>query len=183
MSYFGQKYEPKQQRIHIPPQYTLQDVLISPFDAEREYAPDGRWHWKLLPRKLAPTGIEQFDALIRFFAAGNYERSKFYQQFGISDKTYDSTGNPFFGFVFVLTGMSIREFHNRYCLATADLLLQYTDLDVGEVARRSGSYDASTLNRLYRKYHQCTTKQRRIALRKIDNRVGFYRIAEVEEEK
>ena len=44
--------------------------------------------------------------------------------------------------------------------------------------RRSGTYDASTLNRLYRKYHNCTTKQRRLALRKQDDRVGFYRLAD-----
>ena len=175
---FGEPRRNMKQRIHIPPQFTLEQVFISPFDAEREYRPDGSWVWKPLPRNLHPTGLEQFDLLLQYLAAGHYDRKPFYARVGISDKWRDETGNPYFGFVFVLTGMGIRELHNRYTLRTADLLLQYTDLSAAEIARRSGTFDASTLNRLYRKYHHCTTKQRRLALRHQDDRVGFYRLAD-----
>lgn len=175
---FSEPRRDNKQRIHIPPQYTLEQVFISPFDAKREYHPDGNWEWKPLLRDLHPTGIEQFDLLLRYLAEGHYDRKPFYARVGISDKWRDETGNPYFGFVFVLTGLGIREFHNRYTLRTADLLLQYTDLDLKDIARRSGTYDASTLNRLYRKFHHCTTNQRRLALRKQDDRVGFYRLAD-----
>lgn len=175
---FGEPRRDLKKLVHITGQYTVEQVFISPFDAEREYAPDGRWHWKPLPRSTSPTGIEVFDAFLRYISSGHYERRKFYARYGVAEDWREDSYNPFPGFVMVLTGMDIREFHNRYTLRTADLLLQYTDLDMKDIARRSGTYDASTLNRLYRKYHNCTTRQRRLALRKQDDRVGFYRLAD-----
>lgn len=166
----------QRQRITIKPQFSIEQVHISPFDAVRVYNTDGSWHWEPIGRNLHPTGIEQFDALLAYFAEGHYDRKSFYERVGISSEWHKETGNPYLDFVFVLTGMSIRELHNQFKVRTADLLLQYTDMTVEDIAPRAGFAFGPSMAIHYRKTLHCTPLQRRKALRKLDNRVGWYRV-------
>lgn len=164
----------------IPAQYSdLTQLFISPFDAERKYASDGSWQWVPIERNLQPTGIMMLDLLLQFFADGNYDRKQFYHRYGLTTGP-GKEENPFYGFVRVLTGVDIRELHNRFVLHTADLLLQYTDMTIKDIAHRAGSYSGSTLHALYRRYYHCGTRARRLQLRSYDNRVGWYRVADID---
>lgn len=172
------------------PTFSLDQLFISPFDAERVYNVRGEWHWEPLERNLQPSGIPILDRFLQFLAAGGSDRTTFFGREGLNMPVwycYDErkrrgvgklslSTNDFYGFIHVLTGLTLSEFCNRYALRLSDELLRYTDMNIGDVARRAGAIDHTNLCRLYRRYYGCTPTDRRHAVRH-KGEAGRYRVA------
>ena len=78
------------------------------------------------------------------------------------------------GFVLALTGMEATTFRLAWQMRRADELLQYTDLSIEEVARRSGVGTGSNLFYACQRDHHCSPTERRNDLRK-ENDLGRFR--------
>lgn len=147
---------------------TVDDLYIPPFTAQKKYSEDGDEHWVPLERSLAPTGNPQADFVARLMAGGMTDLETI-------AKTIGCQTNDFYGWLRVTTGMSARLFRLQYIFRMADDLLRYTSMSIGEIARRTGSYSASALCQLYRKYRRCTPDDRRRAIRQ-HNDEGRFRL-------
>ena len=150
------------------PQFTLEQLYISPFTAKRRYDEDGNVTWIPLERNEQPSGIHVLDHYLQFLMRGGYNRPTFCAREGITPAQLSAL-------VAVLTGYGIIEFQQRYVLQVADQLLRYTDLSQEHIARHYGGIDGTNLIRLYRRYHGCTPFARRRHLRQ-KNDEGRYRV-------
>jgi len=108
MSYHSWKKRPPRE-FRGKPQWTLDEVYISPFTARRRYDEEGVMHYDAVERNTAPTGVEVMDHYLRRLSEGKD--------------------------VVILTGMKGQDFRMAYQLRLADDLLRYTDLPLAEVAR------------------------------------------------
>jgi len=61
MSYYSWKKRPPRE-FQGKPQWTLDEVYISPFTARRRYDEEGVMHYDAVERNTAPTGVEVADA-------------------------------------------------------------------------------------------------------------------------
>lgn len=136
---------------------TIEELYIPPFDRERVYDSQGVASYVPIERNLRPTGVEIIDRILQSLAAGTPYRQMCQQMdFKLSDLT---------GFFRILTGMTTSEFSKLYSLRMADDLLRYTDMEMDEVARRSGIGTAVNLFYFYRDVHKTSPGERRYALR------------------
>ena len=128
-------------------QFIFDELYISPLREERRYEVVGGGSEKpqviekYVERNLPgvqTTGIRIMDEFISYVAAGHSDMSAFSKERGLRISDIDSL-------VFMLTGMSGKEFRQRYQVRMMDELLRYTSLSPAEVGRRSGIGSANNL--------------------------------------
>ena len=69
MSYYSWKKRPPRE-FKGKPQWTLDEVYISPFTARRRYDEEGVMHYDAIERNLHPTGVEVMDHYLRRLSEG-----------------------------------------------------------------------------------------------------------------
>lgn len=151
---------------HIP-QFTLDDIYISPFTHKRIYNETGSASIIPLERNLTPTGIELLDNVALNLTNGchhNYVANRL----GVDRKKLN-------GFIELLTGMTATEFALSYSLRIADDLLRYTDMDVKEIAQRCGLNNTASMYYIFKREYDSTPRDRRYQLRRKGD-LGLYRL-------
>ena len=167
MTYFSWEKRPPR-KFRGTPQWTLDQLYISPFTARRRYDEEGVRHYDALERNLRPTGVEVMDHYLRRLAEGMDRVKDFCKIYGLRTEDMEAL-------IFTLTGMTGPDFRMAYQKRLADDLLRYTDLPMGEVARRSGlGSHTNFCIFMRREYHQTPT-QRRMELRQRGD-AGRYKI-------
>lgn len=141
------------------PQYTMDDLFISPLRQRRRYNEDGYVSYELMERNTAPTGIHIFDDFLRYLAEGKSSVQDFADRHGLRLTDID-------GMIFMLTGMSGQDFRIAFQVRAADELLRYTNMEMAEVARRSGVGSANNLYLTYKRDFGVAPGKRRRQIRK-----------------
>lgn len=150
------------------PQFTFEDLYISPFSSRRRYDEDGNVTYIALQHNLTPSGINLLDEFLQRLRMGNSNFAAFCRKHGIKQAEFSH-------FVKLLTGMSAQELRLRYCRRMLDELLRYTNLTPDELGRRSGLGGTRNLNHLCRDHYGDTPLDRRRALRKRGD-LGRYKL-------
>ncbi len=140
------------------PQWTVDDLYISPFTAKRRYDEDGEAHYEPIARNLNPTGVKVMDHYLQRLTLGQDVQMEFCKIYGLRTEDIDSL-------VFVLTGMKAQDFRTAYLLRLADDYLRYTDMTIKEVARRTGLGSHTNFCVFIRRGRTQTPKERRMILR------------------
>ena len=149
---------PRPRKLLVEPQWTLDELYITPFTARRRYDEEGIRHYDPIERRTNPTGVEVMDHLLRRLTEGNNNISDLCRSYGLRTSDIDSL-------IFILTGMRGQDFRLAYQLRLADDLLRYTELPLTEVARRSGFGSHTNLCVFIQRERKQTPKQRRNSLR------------------
>ena len=113
------------------PQFTFDDLYITPFTHRRHYSEDGLVTYVPLERNFQPTAIRVMDDFLHSMSAGHSDVTTFCERYGARTNDIDSL-------IFLLTGMRGIDFRQAYQLRMADELLRYTSLGVVDIARRCG---------------------------------------------
>ena len=150
------------------PQYTLDDLFISPFTQKRRYDEDGRCWYVPIERRTAPTGILVMDDFLRYLADGQSDMQAFANRYGLKTEEVGVL-------VFILTGMKGVRFRQLYQIRLVDELLRYTDMTPAEVARRSGLGSQNNMYLALRREYNMSATERRMFLRK-EGDAGRYRL-------
>lgn len=129
----------------LQPQFALSDLLISPFDAHKVYAPDGQWTWQPDERNLQPTGIAVMDQYLRWLSDGSGDTTTFCQRLGIEPAHLSCM-------VQLLTGFNAQELTQHIHLRVANLLITCTELPTTEILPRCGIASRTTFSRDYQAY-------------------------------
>ena len=79
------------------PQYTLDDLYITPFKRRQKYDEDGHKYYVNIERNTSPTGIHVMDDYLRYLAAGQSDIGAFVKRHGIRTEELAAL-------VFILTG-------------------------------------------------------------------------------
>lgn len=141
------------------PQFTFEELYITPFTHELTSDELGRTGYTPIAVNLTPTGIRVMDEYLQSLRANTV---------GIGDfcARYNAKTTDLDGLVFMLTGMSNVDFRNRWIVRTADDLLRYTDMEIGEVARLSGAGTRTNLYYAFERDMNCSPSARRAQARK-----------------
>ena len=150
------------------PQFPYEGLYISPFTQKRRYDEDGNVSYIPLERNLRPSGIRLLDGFALQLANGLGSRGAYCRRTGITTTQLDVLFQ-------LLTGISADGFRTYFRLRTADDLLRYTDMEVREVARRSGLGTSTNLFYTFRRELRCSATDRRYALRKKGD-LGRYKL-------
>lgn len=113
------------------PQFTLDDLYLTPFSKKRIYDEDGNITYIELDRNFAPTGVNVMDALLAYLTKGGSNVERFAGRYGLTKSELN-------GLCRALCGMTTKAFADAYRLRLACDLLRYTDLSIHEVVDRSG---------------------------------------------
>ena len=108
MSYYSWKKRPPRE-FKGKPQWTLDEVYISPFTARRRYDEEGVMHYDEVERNLHPTGVEVMDHYLRRLSEGKDVLKDFCRIYGLRTEDMDAL-------IFILTGMSGQDFRMAYQL-------------------------------------------------------------------
>lgn len=151
-------------------QFTFDDLYITPFTHELQTDERGFTGYVLIERNFCPSGINVLDEYLQALCAG---------QSGISDfcDRHNAKTSDLDGLIFLVTGMSTTDFRNRWIVRCADDLLRYTDMEIPEIARRSGAGSRGNLYFIYERDLNCSPSQRREELRQQGD-LGRFRIVE-----
>lgn len=150
------------------PQFPYADIYITPFSSRRRYDEDGRVSYVPIERNLHPTGVEMIDDFVNRLTDGQSSTAAYCRKYGI---TRTQLSNLFL----LLTGAHLEDFRRYYCLRLADDLLRYTNMEVREIARRSGLGTSTNLFYIFSRHLKCSATDRRYALRKKGD-VGRYKL-------
>lgn len=140
------------------PQFSLDKLYASPFAYERKYRPDGSIYWEKVTDSIPATGIDALDDFLRYLRAGNRTVKGIASLMGI-------TATDLNAFLKILTGQYASEFIRLYMVRYAQQMLQYTDLNVDDIAKHCGFSSNSNLTqsftpiagvapKIYRRQHQ-----------------------------
>ena len=141
------KQTKKSRELKTEAQFTFDELYRTPLREERCYEVIGGGSEKpqvevcYVERNLPEvrtTGIRMMDEFISYLADGHSNMAAFCEERGLRVSDIDSL-------VFMLTGMSGKEFRQCYKVRIMDELLRYTSLPPAEVARRSGIGSSNTL--------------------------------------
>lgn len=148
----------EKRELRSTPQYTLDDLYITPFTRRRRYDEEGRRYYVDVERNTSPTGIHVMDDYLRYLAAGQSDIGAFADRHGIRTEELAAL-------VFILTGLKGALFRQRYQARLADDLLRYTDLPLQEIMNRCGYTSMPTFSRTYRRWWHTSPQRARIAAR------------------
>lgn len=165
---FGIPRNLKPRKLRYEPQFTFEQLYVSPMRLKRRYTEDGRVFYDPIERKTNPTGIRIFDEYVLYLADGHSDLQAFADAHGLRREDIDSM-------VFVLTGMRGVDFRLAYQVRMADELLRYTDMNVADVARRSGIGSANNLYLAYKRDFNLAPGYRRLAIRQPGD-LGRYKL-------
>lgn len=144
-------------------QFDAEQVYITPFAQRRITNDAGQAEYVATERNLTPTGVWVVDECLRAFAAGKDPGATACRSYGL---TMEMLSTVFFA----LTGRTYHEVRDAYMMRMADELLRYTDLTMGEVARRAGFSTQPFFTRVMIRTYGTTPTQRRRALRREGDR-------------
>lgn len=150
------------------PQYTFDDLYISPFTQKRRYDEEGRWRYVPIERHTAPTGIHVMDDFLRYLADGQSDMQVFADRHGLKTEEVGVL-------VFILTGIKGVRFRQLYQIRLVDELLRYTDMTPAQVALRSGLGSQNNMYLALRREYNMSATERRAFLRKAGD-AGRYRL-------
>jgi len=156
MSYYSWCSRPPR-KYQGQPQWTVDDLYISPFTAKRRYDEEGEPHYEPIARNLNPTGVKVMDHYLQRLTEGKDVLKDFCPIYGLRTEDMDSL-------IYILTGMKGEDFRTAYQLRMADDLLRYTDLPIKDVARRSGLGSHSNFCVFIRRNRAQSPTQRRMIL-------------------
>ncbi|MBR2183936.1 MAG: hypothetical protein IJ897_00715 [Prevotella sp.] len=148
------------------PQYTLDQLYISPFTRRKRWDKDGHWQYVTMERNMSPTGITVMDDYLRYLANGNNDMQAFADRYGLKREEVA-------GMIFILTGVKGIRFRQLYQMRLVDDLLRYTDMDPVDVARRSGLGSKNNMYLALRREYNQNIGERRNFLRK-ENDLGRF---------
>lgn len=150
----------KTRKLKSVPQYTVDDLYISPLCRRRRYnEEDGRAYYEPMERRLKPSGIHILDQLLLRLTQGKSSMREFVNLHGLRTEDVDSL-------IFLLTGMRGIDFRQAYQSRLVDELLRYTDLEQADVARLSGLGTAYNLYLVCKRDHGVAPGVRRKQLQK-----------------
>lgn len=150
------------------PQFTVQQLFISPFAFQRRYHEDGTYEYVPLPDTRIRTGFEVFDELITLMGRRILSVQALTTRLGVK-------GPDLSGLVRIATGLCLSEFISAWQLLMADELLRYTDLRMTEIARFCNMGNGVNFtNRIIRAHH-CPPLMRRLELRRT-NDLGRFKL-------
>ena len=112
MGYYSWRRRPPR-KYQGQPQWTVNDLYISPFTAKRLYNEDGDIHYEPIARNLNPTGIKVMDHYLRRLTEGKDVLRDFCPIYGLRTEDMDSL-------IYILTGMKGEDFRTAYQLRMAD---------------------------------------------------------------
>ena len=150
------------------PQFSIDALYIPRATAVRRYDAEGVAHYEALTHSDKPTGVEVLDALARTLSTGRGHEVVL-AQFGISAKDLGAVCR-------VMLGMQLNEVEREVRFRLADDLLRYTNLQLGEVARRAGMHTCTQLCKMYRRRVKCSPTEYRKRIRK-ERDVGRYKFS------
>ena len=150
------------------PQYSLDELYISPFSQKKRYDEDGRWTYVNIEHRMCPTGINIMDDYLRYLSEGQSDMQAFADRHGLKTEELAAL-------VFILTGMKGVRFRQLFQVHIADDLLQFTDLTFEEIATRSGLGSPNNLYLSLRREYNMSASERRLFLRKAGD-LGRYRL-------
>ena len=148
----------KKHKLKSKPQFTIDDLYITPFTQKKEYDKDGHWKYVPVERNMEPTGIHVMDDLLRFLAGGGSSMQTFAEGHGLTTEEVSVL-------VFILTGMKCMRFRQLYQMRLVDDLLRFTDLGYDQVARRSGLGSPNNMYLALRRDYDMSGSERRRYLR------------------
>ena len=152
------------------PQFSLDDLYISPFSAERYFdTVTGKALYRPVERNMSPTGVHLLDRFLQTVCLSeHYTVNTLRNKLGVEMREFSV-------FCLLLTGMDREQLQDAIRLRLADDLLRYTDLEMRDVARRCGYSDYSGLFKLFDKKYKCSVGDRQRHVRKRGD-VGRWRI-------
>lgn len=168
-AYYGYEARPILKReLKSKPQFTLDDLFISPFTKKKRFDEDGRWQYVAITRNTSPSGILVMDDYLRSLSSPDFSIGDFAERHGLKTDEVNAL-------VFILTGIKGVRFRQLYQARMADELLRYTDLPFDEVARRSGHGSPSNFYLSLRRECNMSASERRRFLRR-DGDCGCYQL-------
>lgn len=117
---------------------------------------------------MTPTGFKLFDAYVQYLAQGGSDLQAFADKHGLRREDIDSM-------VFMFTGMRGVDFRLKYQVRMAEELLRYTDLEIPEVAKRSGVGSANNLYLTFKREFNLAPGYRRLRIRQ-EGDLGRYKL-------
>lgn len=152
------------------PQYSLDDIYISPFSEKRVYNSEtGKAEYIPLERNQNPTGVKVLDDFIRYISENsNFSRKVFCNRHGIVSSDLTALCR-------ILTGMNAEELYYAIRLRLINDLLRYTNLTPTEVAKRSGANTHQNLCLIIRSEYGCSPRTRRLRIQSKGD-AGRYRV-------
>lgn len=144
----------------VTPQFSIDDLYISPFTKCRAYDPDtGKPYYKPMERNLKPTGVQVLDDMLLKISNGNFVSRKDFAA------KYSVTEDDLNGFCKMLTGMGTGDLYCELRKRLIDDLLRYTQLPMSTLAKRSGFNSNAALTTFVHTHHRCSPSSRRTQLR------------------
>ena len=131
MRHNNPRHEVRLRRFKGQPQFTVEQLYITPFHYQRTYTPEGLILYNPIDVNRQPTGIHLLDDLLCRLTDATLDVATFCTDYGARVTDLDA-------FVYLLTGLRSIEFRQAYQLRLADDLLRYTPLSIADVAQRSG---------------------------------------------
>ena len=119
-------YRHQKQRVPFKgvPQYSFDDLYITPFTHDFTADDMGRTGYTPIERNLKPTGIHVFDACLQDLHRGHSYIADFCDRYNARTSDLD-------GLIFLLTGMANQDFRNRW------ILIYERDLNTSPTTRRN----------------------------------------------
>ena len=144
-------------------QFAPEQIYISPFTQRRITNAAGQAEYVATERNLTPTGVWVVDECLCAFAAGKDPAETIRSRYGLTVEMLSAV-------FFALTGRTYQAVRDAYMMRVADELLRYTDLTMGEVARRAGFSTPQFFTRVISRTYGTTPTKRRRALRREGDR-------------
>ena len=158
----------KERTLKDEPQFKFEDLYISPFRWRRQQTEYGKMEYVEMERNMTPTGFRLFDTYIQYLAQGGSDLQAFADLHGLRREDIDSM-------VFILTGMRGVDFRLKYQVRMAEELLRYADLEISEVAKRSGVGSANNLYLTFKREFNLAPGYRRLRIRQ-EGDLGRYKL-------
>lgn len=148
------------------PQFTVEDLFVTPFTKQRRYHEDGTAEYFDVPDTRLRTGLDVFDEMITLLRSGKRSARKLVKDLGVDR-------NDINGLTRLLTGLTLREFVAKWQLLTADELLRYTNMKMSKIAEFCGMGSVGFSRRVSQAYKHSPMSRRRRLRKKND--LGRYK--------
>lgn len=145
----------------LKPQFSVDDLYISPFTAERRFDPmTGAVLYVPIERNLHPTGIHLMDRYLQCLCTSKCYTLRSLQDF-VGVRLAD-----FSVMCRLLTGMHHEALHEVIRQRLADDLLRYTSLPLMDIAKRCGFGNYPAMCKFFQRRLKCTPGERQRQIRR-----------------
>lgn len=133
-------------------QFSLNQLIISPFDAEKVYDTHGSWTWQPIARNLTPTGIRVLDIYLLWLSHGLGDTYRFCRLQSINPTHLN-------GLVKILTGYTCQQLQQHIHMRIASQLLLFTLMPIKDIIVRCGIRSRTAFSRDYTAYWGISPKE------------------------